>query len=302
MTEGNACQDEGLVVFLECACELGEGPLWCPERQRLFWVDIEGQRIWCADPAGQAWAKPVVGPLGFLARGADDLLVTGVNRGFAWLDPETAALRSLGDPLLSAPGTMMNDGKADRGGRLVAGSKITGGDQPLGAAWSLSAGRCTPALNGFTVFNGPAFSPDGRRIYFADSPSGRIETATYDSESGAIGRRELFASLPDGFPDGMTVDRDGGLWNAVWDGWRIDRYLPDGTLDRSLPVPVPRPTSIAFGGGDYAEVFVTSARTGLSAGALADAPLSGAVFTGVPGEFGLPEARVRLPAESWGSA
>ncbi len=293
-------------TLVESACLLGEGPLWCTGRDCLFWVDIEGQRLWSWSAARGARSLPLPGAPGFLAHGPRGLLVTGIARGFALIDPLAGTVRSLADPQLLAAGTRFNDGKADRLGAVVAGGAHLAETAPEASAYRLGAAGPTSLPGRFTVFNGPAFSPDGRRIYFTDSPSKVIRTASYDPESGLLGRVEDFVRLPasSGYPDGMTVDSAGGLWNAEWDGWQVTRYHPSGARDRSIALPVPRPTSLTFGGPAMDRLFVTSARSRLDSEALAEAPLSGALFGLTPGERGLPEveAKLDLPPDPWVAA
>jgi len=289
-------------LLVDSRCLLGEGPLWSPEEQTLFWVDIDGHRLWRLPADGAPGHLPLPGPPGFLARGPRGKLVAGMHRSFVTIDIAEANVRVLGDPLMAPTGTMMNDGKADRQGRVVAGSKHLDEAEPLGRAFQLASDGVRPVLGGFTVFNGPAFSPEGTRIYFADSPSKIIRTARYDAVGGEIGRPEVFVELDSdqGFPDGMTVDSEGALWNAEWDGGRVTRYRADGRMDFSVALPVPRPTSVAFGGDDLRTLFVTSARVGLSDAALAEAPLSGGLFALRPGVAGLAESPARLPADPVG--
>ncbi len=243
------------------------------------------------------------GSPGFVAKAADGRLIAGLARVLSLIDPDLGTCQCLGGAQFLPAAVRFNDGKADRQGRIIAGGAHLGETKPLAPAFCVDGRGATPLPDLFTVFNGPAFSPDGRRIYFTDSPSKIIRTAAYDPESGALGKIEVFATLPEssGYPDGMTVDRAGGLWNAEWDGWQLTRYHANGERDRSIALPVPRPTSLAFGGPDYDQVFVTSARHGLSQEELAAAPLSGAVFRLSPGEIGLPEAAAdwAVPQAAW---
>jgi len=281
-TGAGALADLRVAPLVESACELGEGPLWRPETSELFWVDIDGQRLWRWTESEGASTRPLIAPAGALVPGPDGTLVAPMGRGFAVLDPASGAARVLADaPLLAPAGTVMNDGKCDRQGRVIGGAKDLVEAAPVAAAYSLAGGVARPFYAGVTVWNGPAFAPDGRRIYFADSPTRRILTAAYDPEAGRIaGPVEIFATLgPDeGYPDGMTVDAEGCLWNARFAGAAVARYAPDGRCLAVLALPVPRPTSVAFGGPDLDTLFVTSARVGLDATALAAAPLSGALF------------------------
>lgn len=273
-------------------CLLGESPLWCARTARLYWVDIEGHWLWRWSAEDGASRMALGGAPGFVAKAADGRLLSGVARDLSLIDPVTGSCQCLGPPGFLPDNVRFNDGKADRQGRIVAGGAHLQQTDPVAPAYCLDAGGSRPFPEPFTVFNGPAFSPDGRRIYFTDSPSKVIRTAAYDPDSGALGKIEDFATLPatSGYPDGMTVDREGGLWNAEWDGGQLTRYHANGQRDRSIPLPVPRPTSLAFGGPALDRLFVTSARTGLTAEQLAEAPLSGAVFVLSPGETGLPEA------------
>lgn len=290
-------------LLVDSACILGEAPLWVPEAGCLYWLDIEAQRLWRLRPGEAAASLPLPGPASFLVRASSGKLIAGMDRGFVLLDPAEGRVRSLCEPLAAPEGTMMNDGKADRQGRIVGGAKDRGERSPAAPAFRLDAAGLRAFPGAYTVFNGPAFSPDGSRIYFADSPSKVIQTAGYDPESGEVGRPEPFAVLgPDeGYPDGMTVDCNGGLWNAQWDGWRITRYHPGGERDRSVALPVPRPTSLAFGGAGFETLFITTARSRLDPESLAAAPLSGGLFALEPGERGLEEACVPLvpPLAAW---
>ena len=139
--------------------------------------------------------------------------------------------------------------------------------------------------------NGPAFSPDGRTAYFSDSYIQGIVRYAIDPATGTVGPRQGFAKVPDAnvFPDGMTVDAEGGLWVAHWDGWRIVRYTPDGKVARTIALPVPRPTAMAFVGDGLRQLYVTTASTGLSDAQLEEAPLSGSLFVCEPGVAGLAE-------------
>ena len=145
----------------------------------------------------------------------------------------------------------------------------------------------------YTVFNGICWSPDGRVLYTADSWSHRIYAHDFDGADGSIANRRVFAELPPhaGVPDGATVDTDGYLWVAVFDGWRVMRFAPDGSVDRQIPLPVQRPTSCIFGGPELATLYVTTARSRLSEAELEAQPLAGSILAIEPGGKGLPSVR-----------
>jgi sugar lactone lactonase YvrE len=178
-------------------------------------------------------------------------------------------------------GNRFNDGKCDRAGRLLVGTMAIDNGPGQGALWSVAPGGTTRAVEtGVHVSNGPAWSPDDRTLYFTDTGARTVYAYDYDLATGAATNRRTFATFSgvDGKPDGMAVDAAGCVWVAVWDGWRLERRRPDGSLDRVVMLPVPRPTSLAFGGDDLRTLFVTSARVRLSAEQLVEAPLSGSVL------------------------
>jgi len=226
--------------------------------------------------------------IGCMALGPAPRVLVGLASGLTWFDPLTERLERLAPIEADVPASRLNDGRCDRQGRLWVGSM-----HQAGAHGSLY--RCEQGspprrmLTGITVPNTTAFSPDGRTMYFADSPTRCIRAFDLDPATGEIGVARVFATIEAGVPDGATVDADGGLWVACWDGWRVVRFLPDGKRDCEIIMPVPRPTCCAFGGPDLSTLYVTSARTGLDAETLQRAPLSGGVFALRPGVSGIAE-------------
>lgn len=250
-------------VLAGAQCVLGEGPVWRPDHGDLLFTDIIGRQLLCWSARGGLTKWPLDGRLGAFARRADGGLLAIMERGIYALD-EAGQRHGLGFDAVIPETALMNDGKCDRQGRFVFGSKALNEAEPIGTMMRFDGAGPVTLRDGFVVFNGPAFSPKGDRIYFADSPSRRIQTAAYDTERGTLGEVEVFATLDKdaGYPDGMTVDREGGVWNAHWDGWRITRYRPDGAVDLQVETPVSRPTSLAFGGDDMRTLFITSAKKG----------------------------------------
>ncbi len=152
---------------------------------------------------------------------------------------------------------------------------------PVGGLYAVSpnAEFLTVGLD-WVITNGIDFSGDGKTLYATDSSARQIWTFDYDPEEGLVGEGRLFAEVPDGagFPDGCCLDAEDHYWGAHWDGSRVTRYRPDGSIERTIALPVPRVTSCCFGGADLDVLYVTSARVGLSPAQLEAAPLSGAVF------------------------
>lgn len=157
---------------------------------------------------------------------------------------------------------------------------------PPGTVYRLNAGHQVKALfGGYIVSNGPAFSPDGRTLYFSNSAAREILKFDYDPAAGTVSDPVPFAKILDtlGFPDGLTVDAEGHIWCAHWDGWQLTRFTPDGKIDRVVQFPVPLVTSCTFGGAGHDTMFITTARASLNKDALTKAPLSGSLFAFKPG-------------------
>jgi sugar lactone lactonase YvrE len=212
--------------------------------------------------------------------------------GFHLFDPDRGITATLGTPEPDKPGNRFNDCKCDRAGRFFAGTMALNAGPGQGTLWRLDPdGRMTAVETGLHVSNGLGWSPDDRTFYFCDTGARTVFAYDYDLATGAAtNRRPLiaFAAEEEGKPDGLAVDAEGHLWIALWDGWGVARYAPDGRRVGFVSLPVPRPTSVAFGGGDLRTLFITSARVRLSAAQLAEAPLSGSVFAFDAGVAGLP--------------
>jgi sugar lactone lactonase YvrE len=190
-------------------------------------------------------------------------------------------------------GIRFNDASVDPAGRVWIGSMHANETEPLGTLYRLDPGRVlTPVVTGVTVSNGLGWSPDGSRLYYADSPMRRIDVFDYDPATGEAFGRRVFADLSgaDGVPDGLTVDLDGCVWVAMWGGGALRRFTPHGQQDAVLPVPVSRPTSCAFGGPDLTELYVTTASIDMTAAERAAEPLAGRLLRLQPGPSGLPSA------------
>jgi sugar lactone lactonase YvrE len=214
--------------------------------------------------------------------------VAATQSGFRGLDLQSGEMLALASPTDMA-GRRFNDAKCDPLGRLWGGTLALDATPGKGALYRLDADRSLHEIaRGFDICNGLGWNAEGTIFYLADSGARVIYAYDFDLEKGEIGNRREFARFEqeEGNPDGLAVDAEGGIWCAMWDGWEIRRYRPDGTLDRRVPVPVPRPTSCAFGGPDLSTLYITSARIRLSATQLATAPLSGSIFAlpvSVPG-------------------
>lgn len=303
-------------VAVRAHATLGEGPTWDGAAGRLVWVDILGSRVHTYDPAtGRRTvlateqhvgaAKPRAGGglvvnlrdgVGLYPAGASGASGTTGGPADAAAPGDRAASAGSGEPADHAPafrwlhreavpGRRANDAAVAPDGSLWCGT-MRYDEAPGGGTLTRIApdGTVRPILDDVTVSNGTGWSPDGRRVYYVDSPTRRVDVFDLDDDGLPVNRR-TFATVEDGFPDGLTVDADGGVWVALWDGGAVRRYTPDGGLDRVLTLPVRRPTACAFGGADLTDLYITTARGGLSR----PHPLSGSLLV-VPGAGkGLPQ-------------
>ena len=245
---------------------LGEGLLWAPHQNALYWTDILTpalNRLSLADGAIERWAMPE--PLGWVIERRDKPgFIAGFQSGIAELQLDPLRIVSLVDPEPHLPDNRLNDAKADSEGRIWAGSMPFTADRPTGSLYRLDHDLSVEAVDsGYHVTNGPAFSPDGRWFYHTETIQGLIYRFPLLGD-GMLGAREVFIRFEDewGRPDGMTVDREGGLWVAHWGGGRISRFTPDGRHDRSIALPASQITNIAFAGPQLDRMFVTSAAEG----------------------------------------
>jgi L-arabinonolactonase len=220
-------------------------------------------------------------------------LLLGLATHLAFFDLATGETERIVDV---EPGlnTRVNDGRCDRQGRFVFGTKDEGSPlRAVGGFYRLNHDLLLERLPlpAPAISNSIAFSPDGATIYYCDSPTREIRACDYGAD-GSIANDRVFTTLTDasGEPDGSTVDRDGGLWNAQWGGGRVVRYGVDGVETARVTVPTAQPSCVALGGAQLGTLYITSARTGLDATALAGDPRAGGVFVAVPGQRGLPEA------------
>jgi sugar lactone lactonase YvrE len=288
-------QGETPIGVLRTKCVLGEGPLWDPDRKELLWLDINRQRLHAFRPAHGVMRRHRLPALpGAAVRCTDGALLLATHHGIGHYDPETCCFNLVPGTAPDWPRSRFNDGKCDRAGRFWTGTMRLSGDASREKLYRFEAGRDLVCVDGgFTVCNGLGWSPDDRTFYLVDTAAGRIYAYDFDLLSGAVANRRIFAEVPAeaGRPDGLSVDAQGGVWVANSGGWQLMRYDDGGRLERTVRLPVPRPTSCVFGGPGLDTLYVTSSRLGLSRRELADAPLSGSLFALDPGVVGLPEPR-----------
>jgi sugar lactone lactonase YvrE len=252
----------------------GEGPVWDESWGGLRFVDMLAGDVLILDEATGTVARHHVGDIAAAIRPrAAGGMVIGIQRGFALVDPDGTE-HSLGDLWPAGP-TRMNDGACDPHGRFYCGSMSkTPGDAAL---YRLDTDRTVSVVQrDVTTSNGLAWSPDGGCAYYNDTPTQHIDVFDYSFESGLTGRR-TFAVIDeaDGKPDGLTVDADGYVWVALFDGGAVRRYAPDGLLDAVVTLPVTKTTAVALGGADLRDLYITTSRENLPADVQ---PEAGALF------------------------
>jgi sugar lactone lactonase YvrE len=283
--------------LLEKRSILGEGPIWRPRENSLYWIDLKAPGIYCFDVITRQ-NRQIPAALGKTIGGMvfarDGRMIIQDAEGIHELT-QTGHRNLLLNPEADVVGNSFNDAKCDPKGRLWTGTADISEVRPSGSLYVIEGqgrppGRVRQIDSAIVCANGPAFSPDGRHAYFADSAAEEIYSYDVDLDTGIISPRKSFVKTRNGQPDGMTVDSQGFLWNAMWDGWRVVRYAPSGEIDREIKLPVPRPTSVCFGGPRMDQLFITTASDGLSEQQLAAAPLSGSLFICEPGVKGLLDA------------
>ncbi len=279
-------------LLLDARAELGEGPAWDSRRGVLHWVDIHAGRLHTFDPASGSDSCLELGEaIGCVAPVRSGGLLLALRSGF-WTLSLPAATRTLLAVPEHLPGNRFNDGKCDPAGRFLAGTMDDAEREASGSLYSLSPdGALKTLLTGLRISNGLAWSPDYQTFYFIDTPTRLVRAYEYDLETGSLANARAVVHVPPqlGWPDGMTSDQEGMLWIALWGGAAVTRWDPaSGRLLASYRVPALNVTSCVFGGPDLSDLYITSARKGMTAAQLAEYPLSGGLFRLAAGTRGLP--------------
>ena len=278
-------------IFDDTACELGEGPLWHPGRNQLFWFDIIGRRLLTReDERTRSWDfDEHISAAGWVSE--TNLLVASETR-LLLIDLETDRREDVVGLEADEPRTRSNDGRADPWGGFWIGTMGKKAEPGLGAIYRFHDGALRRLFHPITVSNAICFAPDRSCAYFADTPTGAIRRTALDDHGWPTGEVEDWLDLRDapGRPDGAVTDADGNVWNAQWGGARVACYAPGGELLREVSFAAAHTTCPAFGGSDMATLFCTSAREGRPQ----PEPDDGKTFAAEGVAKGLPEPRVIL--------
>lgn len=282
-------------IVADYANEVGEGPMWHPMENRLYWVDIAGARMYRLDPATrqheQCFEGKVVG--GYTIQ-ADGSLLLFMENGAVALWRDGADLDYVIEGMPGEQGMRFNDVVADPAGRVFCGtmnqdSALAESCERTGSLYRLDTdGSVTTVLEGTRIPNGMGFTPDRRQMYYTESMDRAIYLFDYDADSGDISNKRLFVKTPagHGLPDGMTVDAEGYVWSARAGGSALFRYTPQGVEERSIPFPARLVSSVTFGGPDLTDIFVTTIGGDNRS---QEGPGAGALFHMNLGIKGLPE-------------
>jgi len=288
----------GAEVLADVRNVIGESPVWLDGTATVYWVDAErGEVYWRADRDGVVGSRSLSVPVTAIIPRASGGWILVTNEGLFLAAADFTVGAAIVDPAAHDPRTRLNDGVADRWGRVWTGSQSRETPMdPVGRLYVVGLdSRVTEVDEGFAVTNGIAMSPDGTTAYVSDMFHRRIRVYSLDPESGAIADRlPAINTQGPGYPDGLAVDDDGRLWVGYWEGPRVDRMDAEGTVIASVHVPAGHATRACLGGRDGSQLFVTSARYKLDDAQLGEYPSSGALFTATVDGSGLPPAEARL--------
>ncbi len=265
----------------------GEGPVWDSQIGAVRWVDMLAGDILTMHPDDGSPSRQHVGDVAAAIRPrVAGGLVVGVERGFALVDADGSVheLPEVWDDV----GVRMNDGACDPQGRFYCGSMAYDEAPGRGGLYRLDPdGSVTPVLTDLTISNGLAWSPDGCIAYHVDSVTRTVSSYRFEATDGSLHDRGTVITVgaARGVPDGITVDAEGGVWVALWDGGGVHRYSASGELDEIISLPARRVTACTFGGVDLTDLYITTSRVGVPPG---EQPAAGALFRSQPGVPGLP--------------
>lgn len=275
--------ESNIEVVVPYTCLLAEGPVWDIENQRILWVDILRGDIHAFFPGTKQFKTFHTGKLiGAIALRSTGGLIAALQNGFALINIEKEQVEFLSDPEAHLPNNRFNDGKCDPMGRFWAGTMSLSEDLPTGSVYTIEKDfSVTKKIEGVTISNGMAWSEDHTTLYYIDTPTFEVAAYDFDKGNGNISNKRTIIKIPKehGYPDGMTIDSEGMLWIAHWDGWQVTRWNPNTGLQlHRISLPAARITSCTFGGQRLNDLYITSASKGLDEDELKKQPLAGSLF------------------------
>ncbi|MCQ2230498.1 MAG: SMP-30/gluconolactonase/LRE family protein [Paludibacteraceae bacterium] len=278
-------------VAVDTVMRVGEGPIWDYKYNRLLWIDTQGSLLVYTPKDGKNREIKLSKQIGTVIPFEEDRVVVGLEDGIYKLTLSTEQLEFIADPEGREAGNRYNDGKCDAKGRLWIGT-MDKDCTPLKANFFRvdPDGKGRKILDGVTISNGVAWSPDGKTMYYQDTPTLKVSAFDFDEEKGEISnRREIITLSPDlGTPDGNTIDAEGMLWVANWGAACVTRWNPaTGELLQKIEVPAENVSALAFGGEALDELYITTCSLWMSEGGEAKYPEAGKMFVVKPGVKGM---------------
>lgn len=280
-------------LVLDAKAALGEGPHWDSNEKIIYWVDILGMKLHAFDPVtSENRTFQLDQYIGAAVPGQEGQFILALQNGIYQFDLSTEKLILLVNPESDKPNNRFNDGKCDAHGRFYVGTMDIDAKDQRGSFYRLGIdGQIHKMLSSVTISNGLAWSPDRTNMYHIDTPTGEVSIFDYDEKTGDISNKQLCVRIPEemGSPDGMTIDSEGMIWVAHWGGSRVTRWDPHaGNWVDEVIVPAKNVTSCVFGGENLDELYITTARQGMSEEELMEYPFSGGLFKVKTNVRGLP--------------
>lgn len=277
---------------LETKALLGEGAIWHPVENRLYWIDIEGKHLHIYDPETKKNQSFDVGArIGTVVPVQTGGVLIALQTGIYKMDLKSGRKDFITNPLPDSA-LRFNDGKCDPSGRFWVGSLALDSRKKGASLYRLDLNKqIHTVLNNVTISNGIVWTADRKTMYYVDTPTRMVQAFDYDDNSGTITNRRVAIKIPDGMgaPDGMTIDAEGKLWVALWGGFAVGRFDPQtGELLQKISVPAPNVSSCSFGGKNLDVLYITTARAWVNPEKLIEYPFSGSLFSAKPGVKGLP--------------
>lgn len=267
---------------------LGEGPVWDAKNGIIYWIDILNGQLHSHHPKTNKQASIALNQnIGSFALSEHGKIIAALKEGIYWVDKTSGQKELIIAPEKHLPNNRFNDGKCDPVGRFWAGTMSLTEEKEAGSLYCIQKNKQTGLIESkkmiadLTISNGIAWSRDGKTFYFIDTPTYEIVAYDYELSKGSIENKKIIVHVDaaDGFPDGMTMDAEGMLWVAHWGGWQVTRWNPlTGKKLSSIKLPAAKITSCTFGGADLTDLYISSARVGLTDAELAQQPLAGSLF------------------------
>lgn len=274
--------NESPQLIVDAKATLGEGPSWDSVNGVLYWVDIVEQTLHIYNPVVNNKSIHLGKYAGAVVPRKSGEVVLALHDGFYGLDLQTEKLTLLARSEQEPSSNRFNDGKCDPAGNFLAGTMPLEGSDPAGSLYCLTSSlQMKKLFDGVVCSNGLAWSPEYSTMYYIDSPTRVVVAFDYDIVNAAVSNKRTVVRIPEGegMPDGMTIDSEGMLWIAQWDGYKVSRWNPyTGERLDIVQLPVARVTSCTFGGEQLNELYITTARNGLSVDELAKQPYAGGLF------------------------